>query len=425
MIRLALLLATFLPQQPPVPDPGWGEDPHGPHGYRTFGLGLANLGDLNGDRLDDFSISDPEGSVPATIWIVSGRNGQVIDSLCSDDDAREFGRSIAALPDVDGDGVGEILVGLAPQWDESAPGRAAIYSGRTRVLLRMLDAPAGVCGFGTRVAGLCDVDGDGAGDVLVTGLEDCTDGFGFVYSGQTGRLLFRIQTPAGVQARRIDPVGDVDADGIADLAFLGLILRAQSPLLRLVSGFDGHLICEVDTEIMSRGVGLRTLPIEDLDGDGLRDLLFCSRGVLQARSALDLRLLRSFDTPDLRPTDGVRGVARVGDIDGDRVQDLVIGNPDRGLSGGLDAVSGATGKVLWKLDAPCTWRNSDLYSSGKEVVAIRDLDHDGVREFLWSPDNSDGGGPGLVFVSSGKDGHLMRVFMRGPGLSVVCVGPKG
>ena len=37
----------------------------------------------------------------------------------------------------------------------------------------------------------------------------------------------------------------------------------------------------------------------------------------------------------------------------------------------------------------------DLYGAGQDVVAIRDLDKDGVREFLWAPDNWSGGGPGL------------------------------
>jgi hypothetical protein len=420
-VILLPLLLTFLPQQPPVPNPGWGVDPHSPNGYFSFGMGLADIGDVDGDHLDDFTISDPEGSVPATIWIVSSRNGAVIETLCSDDDSRCFGHSIAALRD----GIGEILVGLAPDWNETAPGRAAIYSGRTRALLRTLDAPAGVRGFGATVQGLRDVDGDDAGDVLVTGSPCNTEGFAFVYAGRTGRLLYRIQSPPGVEARGVDPIGDVDADGIADLAFAGLITAAQSPLLRLHSGCDGHLIAEVDTQITSHGIGLRTLAIEDQDRDGIPDLLFCTRGVLQLRSSADLRLLRSFDTPDLRATDSVRGVARVGDIDKDGVQDIVLGNPDAGISGGVAALSGSDGKVLWKLDAPCTWRNVDLYEAGQSVIAIRDLDKDGVREFLWAPDNRDGGGPGLVFVSSGKDGHLLRVFMRGPGLTVQCVGPKG
>ena len=424
MLLPALLLAT-LPQQPAVPDPAWGEDVHAPHGYRGFGQGLASIGDVDGDRLDDFTISDPEGSVPATIWIVSSRNGAVIEALCSDDDSRRFGGSIAALLDVDGDGIGEILVGLAPDREESAPGRAAIYSGRTRVLLRTLDAPAGVRGFGARVVGLRDVDGDGAGDVLVSADPASTEGFAFVYAGQTGRLLYRIVPPAGVEGRAVDPVGDVDADGVPDLAFAGLKGSAQSIVIRLLSGADGHALAEVDTEITSRGLGLQTLPIGDQDRDRIMDLLFCSRGVLQVRSGADLRLLRSFDTPDLRASDSVRGVTRVGDIDKDGAQDIVLGNPDFGLAGGLAAISGRDGKVLWRFEAPGTWRNVDLYASGQQLVAIRDLDKDGVREFLWAPDNREGGGPGLVFVSSGKDGHLMRVFVRGPGLTVQCVGPKG
>jgi len=421
---LGLLLSTFLLQQP-IPSPNYGEDPHAPCGYDHFGRGIANLGDLDGDGMDDIAISDPGGSVPATIWIISGRKGWVIETLCSDDSSRWFGHSISALPDVDGDGIGEILVGLAPSWAEPAPGSVAIYSGRTRVLLRTLDAPVGVKRFGSRVVGLRDVDGDGAGDVLVTGDKKATDDFGFVYSGRTGRLLYRTQVPSGVQPRSIDSVGDVDADGIADLAFVGWITKAQSLLVRLFSGTDGHPIGEVDTRITIDGNALSTLPIEDLDGDGLSDLLFCSREVLQVRSALNLKQLLAFDAPDPVDHEFTRGVARVGDIDGDGLQDLVLGNPD-GLSVGFAAaLSIRTGKVLWKLAPNWSWRNVDLSYMGKDVVAIGDCDRDGVRDFLWASLVLGSGSPGVVFVSSGKTGSLLRAFARGPKLSLICTGPKG
>lgn len=423
-MRWLVLLLTIVSAQEPLPEPRQDTDPHAPLGYRFFAEGLANVGDLDFDGLDDFTLADPSGSVPATIWIVSSALGTVIDTLCTDDSTRYFGRSISGIPDVDADGTRDLLVGLAPHWDESAPGGVAIYSGRTRRLLRTVEAPADVPGFGTMVAGLADLDGDGSGDILVTGVGSRTSQFGFVYSGKCGHLLFEIRAPQGIAARRIDPIGDVDADGIADLAFVGLLTKEHSPALRLYSGRDGRFLREVDTQINSYGLGLKTIALEDCDADGTPDVLSCSRGVIQTRSGRDLHELRAFETPLLLQSDYPRGVACVGDIDGDGIQDLVVGNPDDSTMGSLDALSGQSGKSLWRVEPRWSWRNADLWNAAQEVVPIADIDHDGVREFLWGPRNWEGGGPSIVLVSSGATGRLLRVHARAPQLGLLSLGPE-
>jgi hypothetical protein len=404
------LLAPALPAQ----------DPHAAHSYGSFGDEFAALGDLDGDGIEEYALADSHGSVPPTIWILSGRTGRVIDTLCSDDPLLRFGHAISAVPDVDRDGVGEIAVGECGE-----PGRVALYSGRTRQRLRTIEAPPQVRGFGERVAGMRDGDGDGCGDLLVTCGPGCEEPFAVVGSGANGQPRFEIRAPSGCESRRIDPVGDVDGDGIDDLAFMGRRASSGTLLVQLVSGRDGSRLSEVDTRITSEGLGLSTLPQRDFDGDGLPEVLFCSRGVLQLRSGASLELLRSIDTPNLVPGGGSRGVALVGDVDADGLGDLALANPDESFCGSVCVLSWRTGRMLWRREAILAGRAADVWNAGRELVAIGDVDGDGIREFLWGPDNRPAGGPGLVYVSSGRNGHILRAHARAAALGVLCLRPEG
>jgi hypothetical protein len=412
-----LLLASALPVSPAGSQ--GRADPHAEHGYGSFGDEFACLGDLDGDGIAEYAIADSHGSVPPTIWILSGRVGRVLDTLCSDELELQFGHAIAAVPDLDRDGVVEIAVGLAPPAGSDAAGRVALFSGRTRERLRTLEAPPEVRGFGDRVAGTS------GGDVLVTCRPASATPFGLVYSGASGLPLFEIRAPSGCESRRVDPVGDVDGDGIGDLAFMGRNASSGTLLVQLLSGRDGSLLAEADTRITSEGLGLSMLPQGDFDGDGLGEVLFCSRGVLQLRSGANLALLRSIDTPNLVPGGFSRGVARVGDVDGDGLGDLALANPDESAYGSVCVLSWRSGRMLWWREASLAGRDADVWNAGRELVAVGDIDGDGIAEFLWGPDNRPAGGPGLVYVTSGRTGRILRAHARAAALGVLCLRPEG
>src|SRR5262245_25972331 len=80
----------------------------------------------------------------------------------------QFGAAIAALSDVDGDGVADLVVG-APLEDAGLADRGVVrvFSGANGAVKRSLLGPAANARFGASVAGVGDVTGDGVPDFVV------------------------------------------------------------------------------------------------------------------------------------------------------------------------------------------------------------------------------------------------------------------
>src|SRR5437763_655482 len=119
-----------------------------------------------------------------------------------------FGWAVSELRDVNGDGVTDVVIGEV-DGGAKLQGRVWVYSGRTgRLLFRRGGRPG-------------DLNGDGVSDVIV-GASGATPGHGaaYVYSGRTGRLLFRIGGERGNAAFGqffVAGVGDVSDDGVPDV----------------------------------------------------------------------------------------------------------------------------------------------------------------------------------------------------------------
>src|SRR5205814_144739 len=103
-----------------------------------------------------------------------------------------FGWAVSELRDVNGDGVTDVVIGEV-DGGAKLQGRVWVYSGRTFRVIRVLSAHRAGDQLGDGIAHTGDLNGDGVSDVIV-GASGATPGHGaaYVYSGRTGRLLFRI-----------------------------------------------------------------------------------------------------------------------------------------------------------------------------------------------------------------------------------------
>ncbi len=189
-----------------------------------FGFSVASAGDLDGDSMADVMagapFEDAGGQQPGVVRALSVATGAELLEVEGEQDDDRFGESVASVGDLDGDGLGEILVG-APFADNG--GRAYRFSGANGLLVQVFTGGASSDRFGRSVAGAGDVNGDGSLDLLVGDDEDDAPGANggtlWVYSGADHSNLFRILGEGGSYfGHDVAGAGDINADGRSDFA---------------------------------------------------------------------------------------------------------------------------------------------------------------------------------------------------------------
>lgn len=106
-----------------------------------------------------------------------------------------FGKEVIGLRDFDGDGFADYAV-AAPNWpNPGSQGRVYVYSGRTASILQTFDGTQAVSAFGESMADVGDVDGDGVRDLAIGSKffntpSHANAGRVQVFSGATGNVIW-------------------------------------------------------------------------------------------------------------------------------------------------------------------------------------------------------------------------------------------
>ena len=368
-----------------------------------FGGAVANLGDLDGDGVADLAVGalgddtngdyrgavhilflNANGTVKSRSKIADGTGG---GPTLADDDS--FGSSVANLGDLDGDGVTDLAVGT-PGDDTNGGVRGAVYllflntngtvKSSTKIASDTGGGPTLLDGgrFGSSVASMGDLNGDGVTDLAVGALNDGTGGAtrGAVYvlflnssgtvTGNTKLADGETNMPVLADVDRfgssVANVGDLDGDDVADLAVGArgddtggpleggavyiLLLNSTGTVKvngakKIANGVGGGPVLVADSYF-----GSSLANVGDLDGDGVADLavgamrddtqganrgavhvLFLNAGVNAGTAKSSVKLASGIPNgPTLADGDHFgSGVANLGDFDGDGVTDLAIG----------------------------------------------------------------------------------------------------
>ncbi len=322
---------------------------------------------------------------------------------------------------------------------------ASVAFGATHTL--MLDNPTRVSfsGFGSSMAVVGDIDGDGASDLLIGAYDSQVkydaplgpaehQGRAFVFSGKSGQLLFTLDAPERMPYAAfgfaVAGAGDVNKDGTPDLLIGAFGYGGSGAADQLgyggtgrafiFSGKDGKLLhsLRAPQPQIGGGFGWSVSSLSDLTGDGAPEVLvgaFAQDGEGKAFlfDGNTGKLLRTLAPPE--PLNGGAfgwSVANAGDLDKDGVADILVGAPYStigkvAVQGRAYAFSGKDGKVLLTLDDPHPSAGAVF---GWRVVSAGDVNKDGVPDVLVSAPYKDvGGNPsqGVVYVLNGADGKLL------------------
>lgn len=260
------------------------------------------------------------GMTGATLWISYGTQFSL------------FGQTISSIEDIDGDGVGDMIIEAVS--DDRAffdAGAAVVLSGADGTVIREHLGTYLSMHYGDAVAGLPDKDGDGFGEYVI----GANDGTCDVFSGATGTILFSL-VPDGSPKNfcsTLADAGDTNGDGVSDILAGDINANNQngySGSVHVFSGVDGSILHRIDGEQDSSRFGSSLSGLGDIDGDGCADFIvsaerygdgsdtFGRAYVFSGKTATQLFFYEGTDRLG-------NAVAGLGDVTRDGIPDFIIG----------------------------------------------------------------------------------------------------
>ena len=382
-------------------------------GDGQLGWSVAGAGDINGDGLADFIVGAPFGDDfrrgTGEAYILYGKAGtagtqfgedvedrQVLDItgllptdgfiLQGDEDRDALGISVAGAGDINGDGLGDLVVGDRNGDSYIVYGKAGTQfgmqvrfddDGRTisladaepdSVVRQVLNTKNLVAadGFilqnwGSSVSGAGDINGDGLADLIVGNPGDDLGG-GRGSDAGTAYILYGKAGDDGTQFGERVPF-DANGRPVRDGSRPAGLVERQVLNTRDLAPTDGFILLG---DASYDGLGGSVSGAGDINGDGLDDLIVGARGsddggrgageayIVYGKAGdgsqfgEDVNERQVLYTGELAPTEGfiLQGdtggdtlgisVAGAGDLNGDGLADLIVG-ASFGDNGGIDA----------------------------------------------------------------------------------------
>jgi hypothetical protein len=410
--------------------------------HSSFGSIVSDIGDVDADGVPDLLIADPDEEV-GRVWIVSVRKRKALYSVPALPDGYEFTTQVRAAGDVDGDGTPDWILGGYSQRGESSsprakakarpssdeprwshePSCALVFSGKTGMLLHHFSEERAGQQLGRCIAAAGDLDHDGHADIVLGARRSTTgagrSGVACVRSGRDGSTLLTLgeSEPLGQEALAVEGVGDVDRDGIPDIA-----VACGSQFEPVIAVYSGKSAKELFRLPGPRTFGWSLRCASDLDHDGSADLLVGWGGFARLCSARDdrtiLRVSSALAEDGLRHALGdwygsavaiLRGTAQ------DSIPTLVVSATETNVWGGtLYFYSASNGSVLTQVDdmhlskirflespeKPAT--PEEVHHLGSSLANLGDVDGDGYDDLACGVDNTEGAVDGHAFVFSGS-----------------------
>ena len=255
-----------------------------------MGFDMAAMGDINSDGVPDYVIAEPDGFMSAGLnfgWVhmYSGADGSVIHTWTGSETDTKFGEQVENVGDWDGDGVNDLAIG-EPFFNSDALrcGRVQVFSGVTGLELISIQGPEEHSNFGVRIYGPGDINNDGSVDLMVqrrlTGT-DILKSMVDVYSGRTEKRIATLRSPrhhaypSNSFGHGMIALDDWNGDGFQEIAIsdftAGLGGLESRGLIWIYDGRTGLVVKTIAGHAEQRWLGHPLVGLGDVDGDGFRD----------------------------------------------------------------------------------------------------------------------------------------------------------
>lgn len=432
---------TPIPTQPVTPSPSpipiashdVIQTVEGEHKKDSAGAAVAYLGDVNGDGFGDYAMGMPLQSVMiagkllkevGAVWLISGKDKTILHVLHGDNSGDHFGSALAGGKDVDGDNVGDVVVGAYLADNAQGVkniGSIKVFSGADATLLYEKWGTNTSDYFGYSVALVDDANGDHNADVVVGAygtdhfendkwLKDTGSVTVFIgKTGETYRTFFGISAKDAI-GYSVSDIGDVNHDDVNEIAvgapYTDYFSLKDSGSVMVYSPYTNKAITRINGFSPSSGFGLSVSGVGDVNRDGYPDMLIGSgrydapiydvnhiqtgtikdAGGAFVYSSATWRLLYEITGENSKDYAG-SAVASAGDINNDGYDDLVVGAYGTDVldiisgkkikdAGSISVYSGVTGKKLFTHNG---MGGGDYFGA---AVSAGDINHDEHNEIM-------------------------------------------
>jgi hypothetical protein len=211
---------------------------------------VATIDDLNNDGCPDLVIGFP---ALGRVDLYSGADGGFLRTISGSAFA-QFGAAVAAVSDLNGDGLSDIAISAPSTTIDgiSGAGRVTFHSSADGSLLGSVNGTVAAARLGVSLGAGGDLDGDGVGDLLVG---SGTRGTCVVVSGATQEILADYSFAGYSVTRPIFAGGstDFDEDEVPDwiVGYPGDGVGA----LEIISGESGEALLQLEADAADTGFG--------------------------------------------------------------------------------------------------------------------------------------------------------------------------
>ena len=310
-----------------------------------LGFSVSGAGDVNGDGKSDLIVGVPfdnsNGNISGSARVLSGSDGSVLHNFDGLNPTSQFGTSVSDAGDVDGDGTPDLVVGI-PFDNDGNSNSARVFSGRDGSVLYNFNGVSQFDDFGKSVSGAGDLNGDGRADLVV----GATSGRSArVFSGIDGSVLFSFNGSFDGFGDSVSGAGDVNGDGTPDL-IVGEPGADNNDFnsgsAHVFSGVDGSELYIFNGDNGGDFFGNSVSGAGDVNGDGMADIIvgapfddnnWIDSGSARVLSGSNGSVLYNFDGDSAGDRFGW-SVSGAGDVNGDGIEDLIVGAENGGANGG-------------------------------------------------------------------------------------------